>query len=203
MKKVLLIVVVLGLVSTAAAQTSNTGASGAGECKLKLSQAPAIRGIHLGMTVGEVLAVFPAAEKNEALRQRLSQPRFGLITANVLPLSYESKEKFVGVRSVDFSFLDGELNSFAVLYNGPEWKTSNQFVSRVVEALNLPGVEFWKEGGTYAKALTCDGFAIRVQMTPESGSNVIFVRNLEKDANKIVREREEAVEDEARRAFKP
>jgi hypothetical protein len=74
MKKALLIALVLGSVSTATAQTSNIGASGAGECKLKLSQAPAIRGIHLGMTANEVLAVFPGAEKNVELRQRLSEP---------------------------------------------------------------------------------------------------------------------------------
>lgn len=203
MKKVLLIAFLLGFVSTIAAQSSNTSASRATECKLKLSQAPVIRGIRLGMTVNEVLAVFPGAEKNEAIRQRLSQPRFGLVSANVNPSDYASKEKFAGVRSLDFSFLDGELNSFAILYNGPEWKTSDQFASKVGEAFNLPGVEFWKEAGSFLKTLTCDGFAIRVQVTPESGSNSIFVRNLEKDANKIAREREEAVKDEARRAFKP
>jgi hypothetical protein len=201
MKNVLLIAVMLGSVSTAAAQTSNAAASG--ECKLKLSQAPEIRGIRLGMTVNEVLAVFPGADKNESIRQRLSQARFGLSTVNVVPSIYQSKEKFLGVSSVDVGFLDGELNSFAVLYNGPDWKTSDQFASKVADALKLPGIEFWKESGTYGKALTCEGFLVRLQMTPESGSNVILVRNLEKDANKIVREREEAVKDEARRAFKP
>ena len=202
MKKVLLIACLVSLVSTAAAQTSNAGASGASECKLKLAQAPVIRGIHLGMTVNEVLAVFPGSEKNVDLRQRLSQPRLGLSFANVNPSNYASKEKFVGVRNVHFGFLDGELNSFTVWYDGPEWKTIDQFASKVAEAFNLPGGEFW-EAGSSLKTLTCDGFAIRVHWMPDSGSNTIFVRNLQKDANKIVRERDEALKDEARRAFKP
>ena len=33
--------------------------------------------------------------------------------------------------------------------------------------------------------------------------SVLKVRNLQKDVNKMVREREEAVKEEARRAFKP
>jgi hypothetical protein len=203
MKKVLLIALVLGLVTTAAAQTSNTGASGTGECKLTLAQAPAIRGIHLGMTVNEVLAFFPGAEKNEALRQRLYDSRFGWITANVVPSNYESKERFVGVRYVDFGFLDGVLNFFNYTYNGPEWKTDEQFASRVADSLNLPGVESWKEKTQFGKAVACDGFQVSVQRTPESGAGMIQVRNLENDVNKIIREREEAVKDEARRAFKP
>ena len=198
MKKVLLIAIMLGLVPAVAAQTSNTGTS-ALECKLKLSQAPAIRGVHLGMTVNELLEVFPGADKDESLRKR-SQARFGVIHANIEPAKYGSKEKFVGVSSVGFSFLDGELISFNVVYDGPEFETSDQFVSKVVETLNLPGVEFWKDYGTSAK-MTCDGFEMRVQVL--KGTNVITVRNLGKDANKVALEREEAVKAEARRAFKP
>jgi hypothetical protein len=199
MKNVLLIALVLGSVSAAAAQTSNTGA---GECKLKLSQAPVVRGIHLGMTVNEVLAVFPGADKNETLLRSLSEPRFGVINADVVPSYYGSKERFVGIRSVNFGFLDGELNLFAVTYNGPDWKNDEQFASKVAETLNLPGVESWKPslGG---KALACDGFEVSVQMPTENWGNTIKVRNLEKDVNRIVREREEAVKDAARRAFRP
>jgi hypothetical protein len=202
MKKVLLIAFLLSLVSTVGAQTSNTGASGASECKLKLAQAPVIRGIRLGMTVNEALAVFPGAEKDEALRQTLSRVHFGSSGFWIDPSKYGSKDKFVGVRSVSFGLLDGDLNSFSVEYNGPEFRSSEQFVSRIVGPLNLPGIEFWKGGGGTGR-LNCEGFAVRVQLTPEVGSNTIYVWNLEKDANKIVREREEAVKEEARKAFKP
>lgn len=198
MRKVLLIVFLLGLAPTVGAQTSNPGASGASECKLKLAQAPVIRGVHLGMTVNEVLAVFPGAEKDEALRQSLSRGSFGLTGFSVDPSKYGSKDKFVGVNSVHFGFLDGDLNSFSVLYNGPEFRNHEQFISRIAGPLNLPGIEFWKQGG-----LVCEGFTLAVRVSPEGGSNSIYVRSLEKDANSVVREREEAVKEEARRAFKP
>jgi hypothetical protein len=193
MKKALLIVFLLGLVPTVGAQTSNTGSSS--ECRLKLAQAPVIRGIRLGMTVNEVLAVFPGAEKDEALHQSLSRVHFGLTGFSVDPSKYGSKDKFVGVRSVSFAFLDGDLNSFSVSYNGPEFRNNEQFISRIVGPLNLPGIEFWKGSG-----LVCEGFTVAVRVGPD---NMIYVRNLEKDENKVVREREEAVKEEARRAFKP
>lgn len=195
MKKVLLIAFMLSLVSTAGAQTSNPGASGASECKLKLAQAPVIRGIRLGMTVNEVLAVFPGAEKDDALRQSLSRGSFGVTGFSVDPSKYGSKDKFVGVRGVSFGFLDGDLNSFSVEYSGPEFRNNEQFISRIVGPLNLPGIEFWK-----GAALVCEGFTVAVRVIPEG---TIYVRNLEKDSNRVVREREEAVKEEARRAFKP
>ena len=204
MKNVLLIAFLLGSVSTVGAQTSNTRASGETECRLKLAQAPVIRGIRLGMTITEVLAVFPGAEKDESLRQRLSQQRFGMISATVLPYNYrEAKEKFVGVRSVDFHFLDERLIQFSLIYNGPDWKSDEQFTSKVAESLNLPGIESWKLRTGSGKALACDGFEVYVWRMPESGAGTITVRSLERDADTIVREREEALKDEARRAFKP
>jgi hypothetical protein len=196
MKKALLIVFLLGLVPTVSAQTSNTGSSS--ECKLKLAQAPVIRGIRLGMTVNDVLAVFPGAEIDEEVRRGLSQVHFGSTGFWVGPSKFGSKDKFVGVRSVSFAFLDGDLNSFSVEYNGPEFRSGEQFITRIVGPLNLPGIEFWK--GT---ALNCEGFAVTVQVSSQNRLNSISVRNLDKDATKIVREREEAVKEEARRAFKP
>lgn len=198
MRKVLLIAFMLSLVPTAAAQTSNPGASAASECKLKLAQAPVIRGIRLGMTVNEVLAVFPGAEKDEALRQNLSRGSFGLTGFSVDPSKYGSKDKFVGVSGVNFGFLDGDMNSFSVEYNGPEFRNNEQFISRIVGPLNLPGIEFWK-----GAELFCEGFWVGVRVSSGGRSNVIYVRNLDKDANRVVREREEAVKEEARRAFKP
>lgn len=198
MRPVLLIAFLLSLGSMAGAQTSNTGAPGASECKLTLAKAPVIRGLRLGMTVNEVLAVFPGAEKDEALRQSLSRGSFGLTGFSVDPSKYGSKDRFAGVNSVHFGFLDGDLNSFSVMYNGPEFSSNEQFISRIVGPLNLPGIEFWKGSG-----LNCEGFALTVRISPDAGSNTIYVRNLEKDANRVVREREEAVKEEARRAFKP
>lgn len=200
MKTVLLIALVLGSVSTAAAQTSNT--PGAGECKLKLSQAPAIRGIHLGMTANEVLAQIPGSEADSDLLARLSRDYFGSRSAVVRPEGYvTSKEKFAGVNSISLGFLDGRLMSFSIRYDGPEWRSIEQFVARVAEVLNLPGVGSWKPNNN-GLAIACDGFEISVQ-TYGPRDAAIAMKDMTVDIAKVVHEREEVPKEKARRAFKP
>ena len=203
MKKVLLIVVVLGLVSTVAAQTSNTSASGTGECKLTLAQAPAIRGIRLGMSVDQVLAQIPGSEADSDLLARLSRDYFGYLSTFVAPGNYvTSKEKFAGVSSIDLGFLDGRLSSFSIHYDGPEWKSNEQFVVRLAEVLNLPGVGSWKPSNNFGLAIACDGFEISVQ-TPGPKDARIAMKDMKVDISKVVHEREEVPKEKARRAFKP
>src|SRR5688572_16691705 len=174
MKKALLIALVLGSVSTAAGQTGRTGASAAGECKLKLSQTPAIRGIRLGMTIDQALGLFPGSESSEEIRARLAQPNFGLVSTVIYPSNLGLKEKFEGVHSVNLGFLDGELNFFSISYNGPHWGNEDQFATKVAEALSLPGVESWKpaSGG---KAIVCDGFDLMVRLPMGNSGNTILV----------------------------
>jgi hypothetical protein len=199
MKKLQLIAFMFGMVSIAAAQTSNTGA-GTAECKLKLAEAPAIRGIRLGMTIDQLLAVFPDSEKNESIRDQLSRSMFGRATASINP---SSSSTFLGVKYLTLTFFDGELYSFNLHYDGPVWNTGRQFATKVAEALKLPGIEFWRDLGSSDVYLMCDGFEVTTRMTGGPGSSSISVRNREKDASKAYREREEAVKDKARNAFKP
>ena len=188
--------VILALASVAVAQTAAT------ECKLKVGQAPAIRGIRLGMTDQEVLAVFPGASNKESIRERLSNTRFGIATITINPSYYGSKDKFEGVQSVGLGFLDGELNFFSLMYSGPSWNSPEQFAASVAQSLKLPGIESWRQyfGG---QALKCDGFQISVQTATENSGNTIQIKNLDKDVDRIVRGREEAIKDASRRAFRP
>ncbi len=202
MKKVLLIALVLGLVSTAVAQTSNTGGSGTNACKLKLSQAPAIRGIRLGMSVEQVLAQIPGSEADSNLLARLAQDHFGQKYVNVMPGGYvTSKEKFAGTSGLNLTFLDGRLLSFGVHYEGPEWNSREQFAERVAELLSLPGVGFWK-ARNQVFALACDGFEISVQTSGPKHSSILMT-DTTVDIGKILREREEVPKEKTRRAFKP
>ena len=202
MKKVLLVALVLGLVSTAVAQTSNTGGSGTNECKLKLSQAPAIRGIRLGMSVEQVLAQIPGSEADSNFLAGLSRDYFGSRSATVMPGSYAtSKEKFAGINIITLTFLDGRLQSFFVRYNGPEWRSKEQFVARVAEVFNLPGVGAWKASNN-ALAVACDGFEISVQTFGGLDSG-IGMKDTTVDFGKVVQDRVEVPKEKARRAFKP
>src|SRR5882724_2507551 len=98
MKQLLLVALILGAVSSAFAQTANTST---GECKLTQAQAPAIRGIRLGMSVDQVLAQIPGSEADSDLLARLSRDYFGSRSAFVKPGSYvTSKEKFAGINVI-------------------------------------------------------------------------------------------------------
>ena len=202
MKKAMLLAIVIASVSPAAAQTANSGPSGTAECKLKLSQAPALRGIHLGMSVDQALGVFSETDKLDELRKGLKNAKFGVQSSGLNPGTTAARERFIGVSYVHLGFLDGELNFFSLAYDGPHWTDVDQFATRVAEILNLPGVASWKPalGG---KAIACDGFEVSVQLPTENRGNSINVRNLERDVNTIVREREETLRNAARRAFKP
>lgn len=201
MKKVLLVGLLCSLVCAAEAQTPNTHASGASECQLRLAQVPALRGIRLGMNLEQVLAQIPGAESDSDLLARLSRDYFGSRSARVNPGSYAtSKEKFSGIESIDLSFLDGRLISLFVRYNGPEWRSREQFAARVAEVLNLPGVGAWKSNNN-ALSVACDGFEISVQV--HGLEAVIGFKDMTVDIGKVVNDRAEVPKEKARRAFKP
>jgi len=197
MKLLLLVALIIAAVSSAFAQTPNTST---GECKLTLAQAPAIRGIRLGMSADQVLAQIPGSEADSALLARLARDYFGSRSAVVTPGRYvTSKEKFGGINVINLHFLDGRLVSFSIQYDGPEWRSNEQFVARLAEVLNLPGVGSWKASSN-GLAIACDGFEIAGQgPTPPS----IAMKDMKVDANKIVRDREEVPKEKARRVFKP
>ena len=196
MKRLLLLAIVMGSSSVVAAQTPITAA---GDCKLTVAQAPAIRGLRLGMTIDQTLALFPSAQADSDVRGQLGGDYFGSQSAYVHPAEYEAKEKFVGVNFINLSFLDGRLTNFSINYKGPEWKSDEQFAASVAEALNLPGVGSWKPIPN-GLALSCEGFRIGVLRT---GANSISVNDLRVDVRKIVNDRAEVAREQARRAFKP
>src|SRR6185436_9097502 len=179
MKKLLLLTIVLG--STAAVSAQTTSATG-GDCKLTVAQAPAIRGIRLGMTIDQALGVFPGAQADSDVKASLARGSFGAQQAFVDPGKYESKEKFVGVKLINMTFLDGRLTHFWIGYNEPEWKSDEQFAARVAEALGLPGVRSWKPS-LNGLGLSCDAFQIAVSI---AGTNSIWMNDLRVDVAKIV-----------------
>ncbi len=199
MRKLLLVPLIIGAVSSAFAQTTNTST---GECKLTLAQAPAIRGIRLGMSVEHVLAEIPGSEADSDLLARLSRDYFGSRSAFVMTGSYvTSKEKFAGINQINLTLLDGRLAYFSIRYAGPEWRSNEQFVARLAEVLNLPGVGSWKPSNN-GLAIACDGFEISVQTFGPRDAE-IAMKDMKVDIGKVVHEREEVPKEKARRAFKP
>jgi len=156
-------------------------------CTLKLSEAPAINRLKLGMTEAEVLAVFPGSRDDAELRSTLSKPSGPLGSSSFLitPSKYESPADYKEVSRVTFSMLDGRVSSFTLSYNGPEWPHVDKFVEKFVEGRDLPAADQWEPYAgmeNQMKTLTCTDFAVRVFSGGEGGNlNYVLLQDLEAD----------------------
>jgi hypothetical protein len=167
-------------------------------CNLNLSSAPNIKGLKLGMTPDEVLALFPGSKEDAEIRTQLGHAPTGVGTSQLVirPLKYgttdSTKPAAVGaITRINLSFLDGRLMSFNVGFNGPAWPHVDDFVTRLATDKNLPLADQWEVQvglDNQVKNLTCADFSVRVFAGGEGGNlNHIIVQDL--DAEKKVTER--------------
>lgn len=162
-------------------------------CSLSMAGGPNIKGLKLGMTPDEVLALFPDSKEDEEVRKHLSQPpsQFGVSEFIIRPEKFQSKDKFKDVTQITFNLLDGRVSGLTVGFNGPEYAHVDQFVSKFIEGTNLPPVDQWQgyEGmDTQLKTLFCKDFEVRVFIGGEGGKlNYVLMRDLE--AEKKLKER--------------
>src|SRR5438105_2015831 len=72
------------------AQTNSAGGQNKPTCQLTLAGAPDIKGLRLGLTLEQVLALFPGSNEDAEIRSRLSQPpsRFGVSGFSLRPDKY-------------------------------------------------------------------------------------------------------------------
>src|SRR6267142_1610298 len=127
-------------------QTTDASAQDKPTCQLTLAGAPDIKGLRLGMTPEQVLALFPGSSDDADLRSRLSQPPspFGVSGFVVRPDKYQSKDKFAEVTQITFTLLDGRVSTFSVGYNGPEYSHVDKFVEKFIKGTNLPPADQWE-----------------------------------------------------------
>jgi hypothetical protein len=167
------------------AQTTNAAAQDKSPCTLTLAGAPDIKGIRLGMTPDEVLALFPGSKDDAEIRSSLSRPpsQFGVSSFLVRPDKFGSKENFAEVTQITFSLLDGHVSNFSVGYNGPEYSHIDKFVAKFVEGTNLPAADQWEAYvglDNSLKILKCTDFEIRVFAGGQGGNlNYVLMKDLE------------------------
>lgn len=146
-------------------------------CQLTLAQAPKFRGIRLGMSVQDLLKLFPGSEENTDIKSRLEvakrqdgQP--GLAGFGFEAKKYENvkeaKELFAEVRAYHFLIFDDRVVRFSVYL--PEYRTDfnwqwtiSAWEKKLSETFNLPISKEWGEsnrnhGG--GSALQCNGFFV-------------------------------------------
>ena len=177
-------------------------------CTLKLSQAPAVRGVKLGMAVDELLSLFPGNSDNAGIKQALSAAEgyshFGEATFYIHPSLGANKERYSGIAAYFLRSFDGRLVSIEVQYEsfpaGARWKSADDLIPRFSDSFHLPGPGDWApELGNLRKRLKCDGFEIVVTTDGDRGSIAFINRSWVQTQM----ERLAAFEDAKRREFEP
>lgn len=164
-------------------------------CGLKISAAPTINGLKLGMTSEEILNAIPGSKDDSEIRTSVARApnEFGVSGLTVNPQRYPSKDKYPGISRITFTFFDHHAYSLTLGYNGPKYAQVDDFVKRVLESSNLPSIEQWEDYPgmeTQMKILKCAEFEVRVFAGGENGSlNYVGLKDLK--AEKALREKEE------------
>jgi hypothetical protein len=173
-------------------------------CSLTESGSPSIRGLRLGMTTQELLALFPGSTKRKETKDALEKAKAATDEAVYLafdPATDAAKGQFADVGSVVAGLYKGKVMDLGIQYVGPPWGTIDEWVAKLSEAFQLPGAQSWKVGPNEApnRVLKCNG--IEIEAVIQGGGGSVRLRNT--DLFKGIEERAKAAEEKKRRDFKP
>jgi hypothetical protein len=174
-------------------------------CALTAANSPTVRDVRLGMSLQQVLALFPAASKRKEIKDAVERAKAA--TANdIVYLVFDSTsdgggERFAGTDSILVGFYKGQVVDFNVSYVGPTWRTVDEWIEKIRQTWGLPAAQEWSVGPSEnpSKILKCRGVEIEAGIL--GGGASIRVRNTE--YNKGMGDGKEAIEERKRREFKP
>lgn len=209
------------LTMTALSQTQNQPET-VPACNLLLSQAPAIRGIRLGMKPDEWLKLFPGSAEIEKIKAILDQPP-AYPEYSLKRIVFESpsnlggwggafkilpEEGFSGIDRVQLTLFDNQIVEFQIFYspfysNGsrvPVWDDISQLITIFSETFNLPKISAWEKRHPQIAALKCPGFELELSTHNNETNARLKSRS---DIYQIIRQRAEIDKQKGRAAFKP
>ena len=184
------------IVPTSYAQTAES------KCTAQMAKSLNIRGLQLGMTTEELLALFPGASDRQDVKSNLARadgyPNFGGVS-----LSFGrddqwrslNQERFTGISSIGVTLFDGQLVRFSVGYigfeqGGASWDNFDQWITKLNETLKLPESRYW-----IGERLMCEG--IEISASPGS------LRLYDLAYLMVVKDRDIEFREKRRREFKP
>jgi hypothetical protein len=156
-----------------------------------MAGAPDIKGLRLGTTTEQVLALFPGSAEDAEVRAAQAPNKFGAFQLLIRPEKYGSKEAFVDINQITFTLLDGRLLSFMAGYNGPAWPHVDNFVKKLSEGTSLPPPDQWDPYvglDSQLKIMKCADFEVRV-FAGGAGGNLNYVSMTDLVAEKKYKER--------------
>lgn len=174
-----------------------------GRCNLTAADAPALRGIRLGMSTDQLLALFPASTKRQEIKNALEKAKAP--DSEAVYLSFESadgnKDAFDGVAGISVGLYRGHTIDVSVQYVGHDLRNIDEWIAKLSETLKLPSREAWQTGPSENpnKVLHCNGVEIEAAM--QGGGGSVRIRNME--YQKFAEEQNRAAEEKKKRAYKP
>lgn len=156
-------------------------------CNLKVTEAPALYGLKLGVASTALLAHFSGSELDPDVQSDLSRPpsRFGTSSLVIRPAKYQSRDRFRGINMITFTLLDGRVSSINLSYDGPYYSHVDKFVELVVSKTGLPHGDQWETQpglDDQFKILKCADFEVRVFAGGEGNLNYVLMQDLEAEA---------------------
>lgn len=188
-------------------------------CNLTFAQLPAIRGLKLGMSLNEVMALFPGVSDDDVVRGRLNNAKrplppsftpgsdgYGLVSIQVSLSSYPNPN-FTGIYNVQLQFFDEKLISLYLSYSATIWNNADELVGKLVEAYKLPGIVAWSSNNTNQRGLQCKDFSLGISASVgsigDSSLQLTLLKSGWDDIRRQQQERRAAAIAKAQRDFKP
>jgi len=173
-------------------------------CTLTEATSPNVRGLRLGMSTQQLLALFPGITKKKEMKDAIEKAK-SATGAEAAYLGFDpategDAQQFAGVGSVSAGLYKARVVDFSVQYIGAAW-TVDAWIAKLSETFKLPSAQDWVVGPNEApnKVLKCDGILIEAAI--QGGSATIRVRNTED--LKEIDERTKAAEEKKRQEIKP
>lgn len=175
------------------------------KCNLTEANSPNVRGIRLGMSTDQLLALFPGSAESKEIKAALEHAKMHganeTLYLSFAPADYSTKDRFASIDSVAVVLYKGRAIDFTVVYLGTTWSNIDQWVAKLSGSFKLPGSREWTPGPSEMpnKVLKCNGFEI--EAATAGGSASIRVRS--EAQTKEMEKRAEAEEERRRHEFKP
>ena len=161
-----------------------------------LAQAPEIYGFRLGMSVEDVLALFPGSDGDAAVRRAVERsraaeravPTWLIIDPHKYSVGHRHKE----VNKFALRVMDGKVLSIQVDFTGSQWGGVDEFISRHAAGMNLPAPGAWERVGglgATSKYIICDGVEIRFYVAPRGSHNHDYISVVDTEKEKTPGER--------------
>lgn len=205
MKKLAIAFCALTLATFAASSQASISKPFQARCSLSEATAPSVRGLKLGMSTQQLLALFPGSSKRKEMRDAIDRAKSatGVEAAYlVFDAATDGDPKiFEGVESVSVALYQARLMDFTLQYANATWPSIDSWITKLSETLKLPGPQGWTMGPNEApnKILRCDGVMIEAVMQGGGASVRVANSTLLKEMD----DRAKAAEEKRRREMKP